>query len=138
MLPIQGMAPLLQVYDMPASIHFYCDQLGFRLKATSSPADFGWALLEMNGIEIMLNTAYDEGERPAVPDPVRQSAHGDTILFFNCTDVDALRTLLISRGVIAQDPVIRPYGMKQLVVSDPDGYGVCFQSPVRASSPEIP
>jgi len=45
-LDIQGLAPLLQVFDMPASVHFYRDLLGFELVATSRPGDhFDWALL---------------------------------------------------------------------------------------------
>ena len=34
---IRGMAPLLQVFDMPASIAFYRDVLGFEVVTTSSP-----------------------------------------------------------------------------------------------------
>ena len=34
-LDIHGIAPLLQVFDMPASVHFYRDVLGFDLVQTS-------------------------------------------------------------------------------------------------------
>ena len=30
-IEVRGLAPLLQVYDMPTSIHFYRDLLGFEL-----------------------------------------------------------------------------------------------------------
>jgi len=33
-IEIRGMAPLLQVFDMPASIVFYRDVLGFQVKST--------------------------------------------------------------------------------------------------------
>jgi glyoxylase I family protein len=61
-IEIRGMAPLLQVFDMPASIVFYRDVLGFQVKSTSSPGKerFDWALLTLNGVELMLNTAYEE------------------------------------------------------------------------------
>jgi hypothetical protein len=36
-IEIRGMAPLLQVFDMTASIVFYRDVLGFQVKSTSSP-----------------------------------------------------------------------------------------------------
>ena len=57
---IKGMAPLLQVFDMPTSIVFYRDVLGFEVVATSQPGEerFGWALLRLNGFELMLNTAF--------------------------------------------------------------------------------
>ena len=36
-IEIRGMAPLLQVFDMPTSIAFYRDVLGFQVKTTSNP-----------------------------------------------------------------------------------------------------
>jgi hypothetical protein len=30
-------------------------------------------------------------------------------------------------GVDVKEPVIAPYGMKQLYLTDPDGYALCFQ-----------
>src|SRR5256885_10091736 len=48
------------------------------------PDHFGWALLRLDDVELMLNTAYDEGERPAAPDAARIDAHHDTCLYFGC------------------------------------------------------
>ena len=64
-IEIRGLAPLLQVFDMPASIDFSRDVLGFEVKSTSSPGKdrFDWALLTLNGVELMLNTAYEEESR---------------------------------------------------------------------------
>ena len=36
-LAIRGLASLLQVFDMPRSIHFYRDLLGFEVLRTSRP-----------------------------------------------------------------------------------------------------
>jgi catechol 2,3-dioxygenase-like lactoylglutathione lyase family enzyme len=59
---LEGIAPMLQVFDMPKSIAFYRDILGFEV-VLSSPArgadDFDWGLLRLNGMELMLNTAYE-------------------------------------------------------------------------------
>jgi catechol 2,3-dioxygenase-like lactoylglutathione lyase family enzyme len=72
-IDIRGMAPLLQVFDMPTSIAFYRDALGFEVVTTSKPRGehFDWALLRLNGVELMLNTAYEEDARPPAPDPAR-------------------------------------------------------------------
>jgi len=129
-LDIRGMAPLLQVFDMPASVRFYCDLLGFELVNTSKPAhDFGWALLRLNGVELMLNTQYETDQRPDAPDPVRTAAHDDTCLYFGCPDVDGACRYLRSKGLDVNEPVVRTYGMKQLDLVDPDGYHLCFQWP---------
>jgi catechol 2,3-dioxygenase-like lactoylglutathione lyase family enzyme len=127
-IDLQGMAPLLQVYDMPTSLAFYRDVLGFEAVATSDP-EGDWVLLRRNGIELMLNTAYETHDRPPAPDPTRAAAHMDTALFFGCPDVDAAYAHLRARGLEVQAPVVRDYGMKQVYVTDPDGYNICFQWP---------
>ena len=134
---IRGMCPLLQVFDMRASIAFYCDVLGFEVAANSPPREevlFHWALLKRDGIELMLNTAYDEGQRPDVPDARRVAAHDDTGLFISCPDVDAAYAYLREKGVAKTPPKVPPYGMKQLYIRDPDGYGLCFQWPAKGQA----
>jgi len=129
-ITIRGLAPLLEVFDMPTSIHFYRDLLGFDLISTSHPGDrFDWALLRLNGVDLMLNTAYEEDQRPPAPDPARIAAHFDTALFFGCPDVDAAFQHLRTQGLDMEAPVVAPYGMKQLYVTDPDGFRLCFQWP---------
>ena len=131
----RGMAPLLFVYDMPTAVHFYRDVLGFEIAATSKPDhrgdDFGWCLLKSGGGELMLNTAYDEGERPPSPDRDRAAAHADTTLYFACEDLDGAYRHLVVNGVPAEQPKIAYYGMRQLYAKDPDGFGICFQWPAK-------
>jgi glyoxylase I family protein len=129
-MDIHGVAPLLQVFDMPTAIRFYRDVLGFEVWATSRPGDdCDWAGLRLNGATVMLNTAYESGNRPAVPDPVRVASHDDTCLFFGCKDLDAAYRYLGTHGIDLKPPKVAPYGMKQLWFKDPDGYGLCFQWP---------
>ena len=124
----QGLAPLLQVFDMPVSLSFYRDKIGFEVVDPSSD-DVDWALLKLNDAEIMLNTAYEKSDRPPVPDPIRISAHGDIALYFECPDVDAAYFILSDKGVSLDKPVITSYGWKAIYVNDPDGYCLCFHWP---------
>jgi glyoxylase I family protein len=129
---VSGLTPLIQVFDMPASVTFYRDILGFEVVMQSQPGEhFDWALLRMGGAELMLNTAYEADERPATPDAARWAGHGDTTLYIGCPNVDEAYEYLKSKGIEVEKPVVRDYGMKQLTVTDPDGYGVCFQHPVK-------
>jgi uncharacterized glyoxalase superfamily protein PhnB len=129
-IDIRGLAPLLQVFDMPTAIHFYRDVLSFEVSASSEPGDdCNWAGLKLNGAELMLNTAYEADRRPAAPNPARVAAHGDTCLFFGCEDLDAAYQHLRAHGLNLKEPKVAPYGMKQLWFTDPDGYGLCFQWP---------
>ncbi len=129
MIDVRGMAPLLAVFDMPTSIEFYCDKLGFRIVSTDGKPrpGFEWVLLSLNGVELMLNTAYDGPDRPAKAEPARIAAHADVGLFFGCADVDAVYEHLRAMGVTVNAPKVARYGMKQLYVTDPDGYILCFQ-----------
>jgi glyoxylase I family protein len=134
-IEIRGLAPLLAVFDMKASVRFYRDVLGFELVTTSAPGDdFGWALLRRGGAEVMLNTMYDTGQRPPAPDPARAAAHGDTILYFGCPDIDAAYAHLRAHGIDAEEPFVQSYGMKQLYLRDPDGYALCLQWPASAET----
>ena len=132
-IEIRGMAPLLQVFDMPTSIAFYRDVLRFEVVTTSKPRGehFDWALLRLNGVELMLNTAYEEDARPPAPDPARIAAHDDTAIYFGCPNVDTAYAYLRAHGVAANEPKVAHYGMKQLYLHDPDGYNLCFQWPAK-------
>ncbi|HXN48324.1 MAG TPA: VOC family protein [Bryobacteraceae bacterium] len=133
---IRGLAPLIYVFDMPASVHFYRDLLGFELVATSNPGpSFGWALLRLNGVELMLNTAYEDEDRPPAPEPSRVDAHGDTALYFGCPDVDLAYRQLRGLGLDVKEPANTYYGMRQLYVKDPDGFHLCLQWPVDGKWP---
>jgi catechol 2,3-dioxygenase-like lactoylglutathione lyase family enzyme len=122
---------MVQVFDMARSLAFYRDVLGFQVVAQSSPGDeFDWGLLRRDGIELMLNTAYEKQERPPAPDPARVAAHRDTAFFFGCSDVDAAYADLRARTVAVAEPKVAAYGMKQLWLTDPDGYTICLQSPI--------
>jgi len=123
------------VYDVPTSVAFYRDILGFEVVNTSPPFssakdDYSWAMLGLNGVELMLNNMYEDNIRPAAPDPARSAAHTDTIFYFMCRDPDAVYDYLRERGVAAHPPANAYYGMRQVFVTDPDGYGLCFQRPV--------
>ena len=130
-IKIEGGAPLIQVFDMPTSVAFYRDVLGFRLLNQSSPGDdFDWGWLKLDDADLMLNTAYEKEDRPRQPDPKRIAAHGDTAFYFACRDLDDVYDYLCSRGIDCEPPKVAPYGMKQLYLKDPDGFVICFQWPV--------
>jgi catechol 2,3-dioxygenase-like lactoylglutathione lyase family enzyme len=128
-IDIRGVVPLFQVFDMPTSIKFYCEGLGFEIVGTDGKTvpNNDWVWLRLNGAEVMLNTAYEAKYRPPQPDPSKMMAHEDTCLYFGCPDVDGAYRYLTEKGVKAKAPKVAPYGMKQMYVRDPDGYELCFQ-----------
>ena len=135
-IEVRGVCVLLQVFDMPTSVRFYRDVLGFEVVQTSAREgdQFDWGLLRLGEAQLMLNTAYEQEYRPEKPDTSVIAAHDDTCLYFGCPDVDAAYRHLLDHGVEVKEPQVAPYGMKQLYVRDPDGYGLCFQWPAQAGS----
>ena len=128
----RGVCTLLQVFDMPTSVRFYRDVLGFEIVRTTTPREgdqFDWGLLRSGDTELMLNTAYEQDCRPEQPDPARIEAHGDICLYFGCPDVERAYRHLLARGIDAEKPIVAPWGSKMCYLHDPDGYSLCFQWP---------
>jgi catechol 2,3-dioxygenase-like lactoylglutathione lyase family enzyme len=130
-IEIQGMSPLLSVFDMPTSLGFYRDILGFEVTGDSGEGDnSGWVMLRLSDTILMLNTQYEKDDRPTQPNPAHVLVHNDTCLYFDVPDPDAVHEYLRAHGLDIKPPKDAPYGMRQLHLHDPDGYNLCFQSPV--------
>ena len=129
-IDVKGMTPLIQVFDMATSLRFYCDVLGFEIVATdknTQAPNHNWVWLRLQVVDLMLNTAYEYDKRPPKPDSSRVAGHRDTTLYFGAPDVDAVYDHMQANGINVKKPTIAPYGMKQLYLCDPDGFGLCFQ-----------
>ena len=129
-----GAVVLLQVFDMPRAVSFYCDMLGFEIYRHSPFVEtvegrfFHWAWLRNGPAELMLNTAYDANERPPVADAARWAGHADVSLSLGCDDVDAVYAELVAKGLQLEPPRTSPHGPRELSLLDPDGYELCFRS----------
>jgi hypothetical protein len=55
------------------------------------------------------------------------AAHDDMCLYFGCPEVDKAYGFLRDQGLDIQEPKVAPYGMNQLYLKDPDGFGICLQ-----------
>lgn len=134
-MELQGLVPLLQVFDMNESLAFYREVLGFEIVEHSPEIEaaegryFHWCWLRHGTAELMLNTLHDANERPPARDPARTARLGDDVcLYIGCPDVDTAWEELQAKGVAsARAPVVTPYGAKQLMLGDPDGYAICLQ-----------
>lgn len=127
-IEIDGMTPLIQVFNMRRSLAFYRDILGFEVVGDSGGGDeSGWVWLRLDGADLMLNDQYEPGSAPDAPPAERKRWHSDICLYFGCRDVNAAYDYLKSKGIDLDPPKVAPYGMKQIYVRDPDNYNICFQ-----------
>ncbi len=138
-LAVEDLTPMVLVYDVPRSLAFYRDVLGFEIVVHSPPFEetkdnFGWALLRLGSAELMLNNMYEDNVRSKQPEPQRTHGHGDTTLYLACSNVDGAAASLRAKDVAVRGPINTYYGMRQVQLHDPDGYSVVLQWPVEAQT----
>ena len=128
-LPL-GLTPLIGVFDMPRSLAFYRDTLGFTVVSASPEVETAegrfshWMWLRFGSAEIMLNTQYDSNERPSI---FPEKTPRDAVFYIGCSDVEHAYRELTRRGLQAHPPKMATYGLKIFSVEDPDGYTIVFQ-----------
>ena len=125
---VRELVPLLFVQDMERSAAFYTGRLGFEMTLKWEPeGKLSWCRLERDASAIMLQQACEE-DGPA-------EGRGRGVgFFFNCNDAEALHVELVARGLEVDLPTTAFYGMRQVFVTDPDGYELCFQNPIAPSA----
>jgi len=116
--------PLLTVQAIEQSIAFYRDRLGFEMvdEAEAEGRVF-WCRLAREGASLMLQQAEEAEDGPA------EGRGRGVAMYFVCDDAALMYTEFAERGLAVKEPVVAPYGMKQLYVTEPDGYTICFESP---------
>lgn len=122
---VRDITPLLFVDDVDACVAFYTEKLGFTLQGKWEPeGKLKWCMLRRDSSALMLQQACEEDGRAG------ERGRG-VIFYFNCDDVDAMYHDVVARGLTTKAPEVAFYGQKQLSLRDPDGYSLCFQSPLR-------
>ena len=126
--------PFFGVTNMEASLRFYVDGLGFKMKNRWIPAPeernpdgkIRWCWLELDDAAIMLQGFLPE-HRP------KETLGTGVSVSFTCKDALALHRKFKSRGIQTRK---RPFVGNRLwvvPVTDPDGYRMEFASPTDAA-----
>jgi uncharacterized glyoxalase superfamily protein PhnB len=115
---ITGHASVLYVKDMVAALAYYRDKLGFSVQfAWEDPPRY--VCLYRGDAAIHLNSC-------APP-----AARSEVCIF--CKGVDALHSDIAGRGGnVTRALQTHPYGMRDFVVTDPDGHELIFGEGVTA------
>jgi uncharacterized glyoxalase superfamily protein PhnB len=122
---VTELVPLLFVENIANSVAYY-EKLGFEIAQRWETEDgtLGWCRMNRDGAAIMLQQATEEDG------PLDGRGRG-VALFLQCEDIEAIHAELTSRGITVGAPTSTFFGMRQIFPRDPDGYQLCFQSPVR-------
>jgi lactoylglutathione lyase len=130
---VKQAVPFFGVTNMEASLRFYIDGLGFKMKRQWIPdraedhpdGRIRWCWLELGDAAIMLQEFW-AGGRPT------QALGAGASVSFMCEDALALYREFKSRGIQSRK---RPFVGNRLwvvPVTDPDGYRMEFSSPTDA------
>lgn len=122
---VRQAVPFFAVSSMGASLHFYVEDLGFKM--TNQWTDEGvirWCWLELGDAALMLQEYRTEGHDSWKPEG--KPGVGVTICFM-CEDTLAIYHEVTARGVRASQPFVSN-GMWNFHVLDPDGYRLEFES----------
>lgn len=130
---ISGITPFFIVADVPASLAFYRDMLGFEVTFRGpTPEDEFFGIVRRDGVTIMFKAlgAIRDGKEilvEPVPNYGRKPAFSWDA-FLDVTDPDALAAEFASRGVNFAMPLTDrdADGVRGFVIKDIDGYGLFF------------
>ena len=119
---ITGVAPQFLVDDLPATIAYYADKLGFSLDFCY---DSFYAAVSRDGCAIHLKCAPK-----TLSDRAHRQQHEHLDAYIGVTGAAALHDELRLRGaLITKSLEARPWSCIDFYVEDPDGYILCFSEP---------
>jgi catechol 2,3-dioxygenase-like lactoylglutathione lyase family enzyme len=130
---ISSISPFFIVADVPASLSFYRDMLGFEVTFRGpSPDDEFFGIVRRDGAMIIVKAlgVISEGKEVIVepaPNYSRKPAFSWDA-FLEVPDPDALAAEFASRGVLFSVPLTDrgDDGVRGFVITDIDGYGLFF------------
>lgn len=128
---IQGIAPFFIVADVPATLAFYRDKLGFEITYSGPPDDVFFGIVSRDGAMIMFKAlgVIEDGKEVRV-DPVPNFGRKPAFSIdahVSVDDPDALAAEFAARGVSFAAPLADTSdGLRGFIVKDPDGYGLFF------------
>lgn len=117
-------AAILVVEDIHRSVAFYRDQLGFDVaEIWGDPPSF--AIADTPRASIMLKQAIhpDKTSTP-VTNTTRVGGLWDAYIWVR--DLKPILAHLATTGTPHSEPEEMPHGCTEIVVTDPDGYLICF------------
>lgn len=117
---------MLAVTDLPATVRFYVEKLGFNCCGLFGDPPI-WAELERDGIAVMFNAP----PKQEVERDVTRKSKDYQVYYFNSDDLPALHAEFKARGVSVTDLRVTAYGMKEFEVRDPDHHWLWFGQPTQ-------
>jgi catechol 2,3-dioxygenase-like lactoylglutathione lyase family enzyme len=119
--------PVFLVDDIPATMQWYCDHLGFKARAVPESPPHHFCILKKDDVEIFLQQL--DGYRK--PDLYDNREGGVWSVYLRVQGVRELFHVLSTlKEVTMLEPLChQPYGPTEFVIRDPNGYVLVFAEP---------
>ncbi len=140
----------LTTKDIKKSLAFYRDTLGFELKESwPDPQNPLWASLLLDRQSVMIGALMppDQVDKMCGGDPeagqfmktlaerLKSNRPGVGIYtYIQVPDIDAYHKKITAKGLKAPAPKTQFYGIREVCLEDPDGYGYIFYTTVKLES----
>ncbi len=121
---MDALSPHLWVKDINASIAFYRDLLGFVVQRAHPAESPTFAAMTRGEASIMLSP-YDEsfdGWLMVAEAEKRRGLGGPVVFYIEAGDIEAEFALASAAGAVVDPLADRPWGQREFVVGDPDGF----------------
>jgi len=128
-IELRGQCPLLQVFDMPESLAFYRDKLGFEITFQGpEPDDIFFGIVQRGRAMIMMKEIGVAPTPNCTRDIGKGIARWDSYVFV--PDPDALAEEFTMRNVEFSEPLAdTDDGLRGFEIKDVDGYVLFFGRP---------
>lgn len=124
------------VSDIPSSVAFYRDQLGFKLVTQSGPF---FALLTRGDVQLLLSPVKGPGgASQPMPNGDRPAPGGWTRIVLYVPDLPGEVARLRKTGVRFRNDIVYGLGGNEILVEDPSGNPVELFQPTSGPAPATP
>lgn len=116
MSKLKNVRSVLAVKNLQASVVFYCKNLGFSIISEFD----GWCFLSRDGVQLMLGHCPDEI-------PASQTNDHSYFAYIEVQAIDELHGEFLASGLTSLSaPNSKPWGMREFMVTTPDGHRIMF------------
>lgn len=123
---LQSVAAGFTVNDAAASLKWYCDVLGFKVKERwEQEGTFLGGSVVQGGVTI--NIGQDDWKLGRD----RQKGQGVRLYITTADDVDKYAKTITSRGATLDHEPKSDWGVRAFSITDPDGYKITFMRPLK-------
>ena len=114
---VRAAVPVFHVASVARSIAWYRDVLGFAADPFGPPDEPTFAILNREGVELMLQGGHGEAGPPPPPAPEQGWS-----AYVRVADVRKAREAVLTRVPDAGPIIRKEYGCEEFTLADPDGH----------------